>query len=125
MRPTGWKLHLRHQRLFLKQRLLAQERKLQQQQLSNFKSPQYASLMGHIDRTFKSNKEKQEVFDPFAIQMKSGEIADRVGIDDKDHVYVTNKWCYDTPGVVQPDQVNIFNFVVAVFISNVHLIVYR
>lgn len=28
-----------------------------------------------------------------------------MGVDESDPDYVASKWCYDTPGVVQPDQI--------------------
>lgn len=65
--------------------------------------------LGHLDRTFSAEVPVSDSKDPFAISGQpnsSGQT--KLGIDERDPKFMQSKWCYDTPGVVQPDQVITF-----------------
>ncbi|KAG7156938.1 Nitric oxide-associated protein 1-like [Homarus americanus] len=61
---------------------------------------------GHIGRTLESGKEPEEKVDPFSTNMKTLPKEQRkiLGINTSDPKYSLGRWCYDTPGTVQPDQ---------------------
>jgi len=45
--------------------------------------------------------------DPFSLAAKEPKnFIPSVGIDPNDEEYVAGRWCYDTPGVIYPDQVS-------------------
>lgn len=55
-----------------------------------------------IGRSF-TDTEKQEVSDSFSFGKTIG--PDVLSIDENAKEYITSKWCFDTPGVVQPQQI--------------------
>lgn len=61
---------------------------------------------GHIGRTFEES-ERDESSDPFSIRADiiQKDAKKILGIDTAHPRYALGKWCYDTPGTVQPDQV--------------------
>ncbi|KAF2905047.1 hypothetical protein ILUMI_01130 [Ignelater luminosus] len=106
LRPSGWRLHVRTKRLQSLHKLQAAEVRLNKLQLSATRDPKYATLMGHLDRTFTPEAPVTGDSDPFSIQGHANASGKpRFGINEKDPAYATSKWCYDTPGVVQPDQI--------------------
>lgn len=89
-------------------KLKSQENRLRKIQLKSTQNPKYATLIGHIERTFTNDEPLNEAkSDMFSIQ-GSGNASGRVkiGINEHHPEYRLSKWCYDTPGVVQPDQVS-------------------
>lgn len=64
-------------------------------------------LTGHIGRTFEEEREQDESSDPFSIRANIIQNGAKkiLGIDTAHPRYALGKWCYDTPGTVQPDQV--------------------
>lgn len=60
--------------------------------------------IGHIGRTF-SNDRPIESADLYSAGKGMGGHQKKFGIDINDQAYKESHWCYDTPGVVQPDQV--------------------
>lgn len=106
LRPSAWRLHVRTQRLKSLQNIRAAENRLNKIQLRKTKHIKYATLMGHLDRTFSAEVPVSDSKDPFAISGQpnsSGQT--KLGIDERDPKFMQSKWCYDTPGVVQPDQI--------------------
>ncbi|XP_017781920.1 PREDICTED: nitric oxide-associated protein 1 [Nicrophorus vespilloides] len=106
LRPSGSRLHMRVERLISSKRLQADERKLRLEQFKTTRNPKYATLIGHIDRTFDdASEEKKTPSDVFAVQGKGNSKAKpEIGIDENEKIYRLSKWCFDTPGVVQDDQ---------------------
>lgn len=89
-------------------KLFKEERKLRESTLKKTNDPKYASLMGYVDKTFSVDSSLDENSDLFAVSAQSrrdSNSAPNVGIDENDPLYMLSKWCYDTPGVIQPDQV--------------------
>lgn len=66
-----------------------------------------ARIAGYVGRTFLKIKEPEERSDPFTVQMTTTEGMQKeyIGINPNSRYYKLGKWCYDTPGTVQPDQV--------------------
>jgi hypothetical protein len=50
-------------------------------------------------------KKPVSVLDPFSMEISSEGPRPLSGLDPSDEEYAKSKWCYDTPGVVHPDQV--------------------
>ncbi|XP_046987580.1 nitric oxide-associated protein 1 [Schistocerca americana] len=102
LRPSGWRLYMRTKRLLAERERKQAEDKLRHFQLKRMNDVQYATLVGHIGRTFQ-NEEQPEVNDPFSVS-KSLTIQ-QSGINPKDPEFSESRWCFDTPGTVQPDQI--------------------
>uniref|UniRef100_A0A182PPU9 G domain-containing protein n=1 Tax=Anopheles epiroticus TaxID=199890 RepID=A0A182PPU9_9DIPT len=100
LRPSDYRLFLRTKRLQQERYIQRANQKLQREQK---KAPNEATLLGHIGRTFE--KEKEETFDHFSMAQRSGAPTPIFTLNEKNEKYVNSKWCYDTPGVVQPDQI--------------------
>lgn len=50
-------------------------------------------------------KKPASALDPFSMEHSSEGPRPLSGLDPSDEEYARSKWCYDTPGVVHPDQV--------------------
>jgi nitric oxide-associated protein 1 len=72
------------------------------QQARETRNPKYATLIGHIGRTFDAKEEI--VNDQFSMSVRASNPL-VLALNEKDKLYVNSKWCYDTPGVVQPNQI--------------------
>jgi len=59
---------------------------------------------GHIGMTFYRKKPALGL-DPFCMDRSSEGPRPLSGLDPSDEEYTKSKWCYDTPGVIHPDQV--------------------
>lgn len=56
-------------------------------------------------QTFLKDPEEQaKSLDPFSL-VKGDDPNKKRYINDKDMQYIESRWCYDTPGVIQPDQI--------------------
>lgn len=75
-------------------------------------------IAGYVGRTFVKAREPEEGSDPFTVPMTttSGMQKEVVGINPNSRYYKLSKWCYDTPGTVQPDQVYSWQIVSVVYI---------
>ncbi|XP_058128330.1 nitric oxide-associated protein 1 [Anopheles ziemanni] len=103
LRPSDFRLYQRTQRLQQLRDEQRAEQQLRQQQAKTSGNAKYATLIGHIGRTFE--KEKLESHDHFSVTQRTGGDAPILTLNEKNERYVNSKWCYDTPGVVQPDQI--------------------
>lgn len=108
LRQSDYKVWLRTQRLVKLQKLKADEEMFRRQQAIKTKNSKFATLIGHIGRTFEIEKKMQEEekLDPISITQKSGFNNTIFTLDDNKKKYAESKWCYDTPGVIQKDQVS-------------------
>ena len=61
-------------------------------------------VSGHIGMTFQKKKPVPGL-DIFNMRQFPEEPRPFSGLDPLDEEYAQSKWCYDTPGVVHPDQV--------------------
>ncbi|MPC61774.1 hypothetical protein E2C01_055850 [Portunus trituberculatus] len=64
---------------------------------------------GHIGRTLEKKEKPVVKQDPFSTDMRKppADTKSVWGINPKHKQYALSKWCYDTPGTVQPEQVGI------------------
>lgn len=62
------------------------------------------SNLGHIGRTFYSKSEFIEQNDLFT-EGKYNRAEQQFGFDETKEEYKYSRWCYDTPGTIQPDQI--------------------
>lgn len=104
LRPTGTRLTDRIQRLMAESQVRAAEQEERRMQLKKSRRPEHATLIGHIGQTFGVNKDGMEKADPFAIR------ADKVPTDNdafnpNNKQFKDSKWCFDTPGTVNHDQI--------------------
>nr|CAD7460474.1 unnamed protein product [Timema tahoe] len=105
LRPEGWRLYQRTKRLLSNRSRVVVERKLRRLQTNDTNKPDNPTLIGHIDRTFLP-KPPEEKADPFSVsQRASGGPMCMPGLDPHDKDFSLSRWCYDTPGTVQPDQI--------------------
>ncbi|PSN49800.1 hypothetical protein C0J52_01392 [Blattella germanica] len=105
LRPAGWRLYERTKRLLAQQKDIRAERTLRYMQLQQNASSGNPALIGHIGMTF-HQKKPEEQLDPFSMNRRNvKEVTPLSGIDPSDEAFQKSKWCYDTPGVVHPDQV--------------------
>uniref|UniRef100_A0AAG5DUM1 G domain-containing protein n=1 Tax=Anopheles atroparvus TaxID=41427 RepID=A0AAG5DUM1_ANOAO len=103
LRPSDFRLFQRTQRLQLLRNELRAEAQLRRKQANASGNAKHATLIGHIGRTFE--KERVETSDHFALSQRTGAQLPILTLNEKNERYVNSKWCYDTPGVVQPDQI--------------------
>ncbi|XP_030761723.1 nitric oxide-associated protein 1 [Sitophilus oryzae] len=103
MRISGLRSHLRHERLEQKKALAKMEKNLKRD--GEVEKPN-VSLMEKIERSFTRPVKDYSIVDGFSTQGNanaSGKVS--LGIKENHPDYVTSKWCFDTPGVVHPDQI--------------------
>ncbi|KAJ8920237.1 hypothetical protein NQ315_011898 [Exocentrus adspersus] len=107
MRPTGQRLYWRHKRLMEEQRFAAKEAKLRTEVLKTDNVAAHATLIGRIGQTYsRDNDTDVEVKDCFLMSTKTNDPGNvRMGIDENHPEYALSRWCFDTPGVVQPNQI--------------------
>ncbi|XP_055618225.1 nitric oxide-associated protein 1 [Toxorhynchites rutilus septentrionalis] len=103
LRPSDYRLYMRTKRLQSERVKLREEEQLRKQQAKRTKSIEHATLIGHIGRTFV--KEAEETSDGFSVSQRGSAQAPLLTLNEKSETYINSKWCYDTPGVVQPDQI--------------------
>ncbi|KAK4875888.1 hypothetical protein RN001_012310 [Aquatica leii] len=106
LRPSGWRLFARTKRLQAMNKINAATDRMNKRLLKETGEAKYATLIGHLDRTFTPEMYQTEASDPFAVSghaNASGRA--KIGINEKDPLFATSKWCYDTPGVVHPEQI--------------------
>lgn len=104
LRPSGWRLAERTKRIISQRQQVEAERRLHYSQLKEDTSQNLPALIGHIGMTFRTKK-PVSALDPFSMGHSSEGPRPLSGLDPSDEAYARSKWCYDTPGVVHPDQV--------------------
>lgn len=102
-RVNDYHLALRTQRLITESKAKFQEDVARRTQANETKNSKYATLIGHIGRTFE--KEKEELNDPAAQSHNGGYAGKVLTLDENNERYEESRWCFDTPGVIQKDQV--------------------
>ncbi|GJQ75776.1 hypothetical protein Trydic_g17847 [Trypoxylus dichotomus] len=105
LRLSGFRSYLRSERLQQTNKQVSEENKLRKTQLLSTKNAKYATVISHIGRTFSSEKPPSQSGDIFSVKGSSDSLGKiNVGINENDETYAFSKWCCDTPGVVQPEQ---------------------
>ncbi|XP_012252787.2 nitric oxide-associated protein 1 [Athalia rosae] len=105
MRPSPWRLALRAKRLRYQAPLIDMREQERNEELNRTKDLRYAQLIGHLDRTFSTQEPLDEESGDIFLAPKGKNPHKQTSIDLNDPAYVNARWCYDTPGTVQPDQV--------------------
>lgn len=103
LRPSDFKIHLRTERLVTQQKAKYEEQKLRRDQAKATKDPEHATLIGHIGRTFE--KEDEIIGDPASSSHDGGFGGKIFTLNEHSDKYKHSRWCFDTPGVIQRDQV--------------------
>lgn len=104
-RIDDYKLKMRHRRLVSDAKKLKTEKELEEW---NRKDSSNLTLMGYIGRTFINENNHRDISgDPFSYKMTGGFTSpgQAMGIEETSRAYLLSKWCYDTPGVVHPEQI--------------------
>ncbi|XP_063217346.1 nitric oxide-associated protein 1 [Bacillus rossius redtenbacheri] len=105
LRPVGWQLYMRTKRLIQEKKQNIAEKKLLKMQGGQLPKLENPTLLGNIERTFQP-RQFEEGKDPFTLSNQVAKLTiGAPGLDPKDSVFAESRWCYDTPGTVQPDQV--------------------
>lgn len=105
LNPSDFRLFLRTKRLQHEFKLKINENQLRKAQAQKTKAIKHATLIGHIGRTFE--KDKMELTDPAASSHDSGFQGKILTLNENSDKLKLSKWCYDTPGVIQQDQVSL------------------
>ncbi|XP_076643112.1 nitric oxide-associated protein 1 [Halictus rubicundus] len=101
LNPQPKKLMLRMQRLKEEQIYRQAEIEYRNMKFRETRKIQYATLQDQVGRTF---IDRQDDEDPFS--EKSAKYLERAPcFDDSQPEYAQSRWCYDTPGTIQRDQV--------------------
>uniref|UniRef100_A0A8D8AE42 Nitric oxide-associated protein 1 n=1 Tax=Culex pipiens TaxID=7175 RepID=A0A8D8AE42_CULPI len=103
LRPSDYRLFLRTKRLQSERVKQIEEEKLRKQQARQTGSTKFATLIGHIGQTFL--KEKDPAKEGFSVSQRGSAQSPILTLNEKSDTYANSKWCYDTPGVIQPDQI--------------------
>ncbi|XP_053678609.1 nitric oxide-associated protein 1 [Anopheles nili] len=103
LRPSDFRLFQRTQRLLQMRNEQRANQQLRREQAKTSGNVKYATLLGHIGRTFE--KEKHESMDHFSVAQRTEAQTPILTLNENNEKYINSKWCYDTPGVVQPDQI--------------------
>ncbi|KAI9554132.1 hypothetical protein GHT06_019404 [Daphnia sinensis] len=107
LRPTAIRLHERTLRLISESRMRRAEENLRKEKLKETRNRAFATLIGHIGRTFTVKpKEEMESTDPFSVRAdKTPSEDDQKSFNPKHKDFAASKWCYDTPGTISPSQI--------------------
>ena len=103
LRPEGWRLAQRRQRLLSETYRRRQEKAIRKQQFDLHRMYHMPSLLQYVGRTF-VEKDEEDSVDLFSLKASEAS-TETIGIDDKDPDFAKGRWCYDTPGVMHPDQI--------------------
>ncbi|XP_050303854.1 nitric oxide-associated protein 1 [Anthonomus grandis grandis] len=109
-RFSGFRLYMRHQRIMELAKLEKEERKLKDDELRLSNKGADATLVGRVERSF-THKDLTKENDDMAMDLfanyGSADLLgkSKLGINPNMPDYVHGKWCYDTPGVLHPDQI--------------------
>ncbi|XP_017764432.1 PREDICTED: nitric oxide-associated protein 1 isoform X2 [Eufriesea mexicana] len=104
LNPTDKKRWLRMVRLKNEQFYKNEETKLRNYQFKITKNIRYATLKGHVGTSFTGNALEDDCPDPFA-ERSSAFMSKKLVLDESKPEYKQSRWCYDTPGTIQTDQI--------------------
>ncbi|XP_017866469.1 PREDICTED: nitric oxide-associated protein 1 [Drosophila arizonae] len=98
LRPSDIRIYQRYKRLFAEREQRAALEKMRREQAKDTGAVTSAQLIGTVGRTFDN---RLEVDDAFAMPSGTQPI---VSLNERKPEYREARWVYDTPGVMQPDQ---------------------
>lgn len=106
LRPSGIRLYARTKRLMAENRIKHSEEKLRKEQFRLTRDPKFATLIGHIGETFTVKKEEEmESNDAFSVSTNNITTGFEMHMNPNHKDLIASKWCYDTPGTINPKQV--------------------
>ncbi|XP_011647614.1 nitric oxide-associated protein 1 isoform X1 [Pogonomyrmex barbatus] len=105
LNPNKSRLYSRMLRLKEEQLYKHVEEKFRISQFKTTRKLEYATLQSHIGRTFQSKSKTKVTNDPFAEAKYDNSSMQQFGFDENKEEYKYSRWCYDTPGTIQQDQV--------------------
>ncbi|KAH0550783.1 nitric oxide-associated protein 1 [Cotesia glomerata] len=102
LNPVKWRLAERFERRRIQQLEDHAETKHRHREVTALRDIRYATLQERIGRTF-----TRMITDKGSVQARyeAAKASGKFGIDENDEFYKHGRWCYDTPGVIHPDQV--------------------
>ncbi|CAG9857420.1 unnamed protein product [Phyllotreta striolata] len=101
-RASHYRLYYRSARLFETNKRLVAEEERRKEALQQHNTPENATLMGRIERTFPQTFHTNEPEDTFTVHRQTHGLDP--GLREHHPDFASSRWCYDTPGVVHPDQ---------------------
>ncbi|CAG9765905.1 unnamed protein product [Ceutorhynchus assimilis] len=105
-RLSGHRMYVRQKRLEELRKIEDKQVKLNEKALHEHNVPKYATLMGHIERSIEPKTTDDVLMDNFTTVGNSNLSGKtKMGINENLAEFAFGKWCYDTPGVVHPDQI--------------------
>ncbi|XP_039285095.1 nitric oxide-associated protein 1 [Nilaparvata lugens] len=106
LRPSAHRLQLRAERLKQARMIASADARLAALRAQGLPAKRPQSLQGRIGRSFTDVYRLQpDLADPFAANRRTNRKESKFGLNPNDPAYRDSRWFYDTPGVVQPDQI--------------------
>lgn len=105
LNPLRWRLYLRTLRLQQEQQGKHAEEILRNDMFKTTRNIKLATLQSHIGRTFQSKSKINKVQNDVFSEGKYRSHMQQFGFDETKEEYKYSRWCYDTPGTIQPDQI--------------------
>ncbi|XP_066253166.1 nitric oxide-associated protein 1 [Euwallacea similis] len=103
---SGYRLYARNKRLENLKEIEKKAQQINEETLLRWNKAEYATPVGIVERTVDHLTPLTEQLDTFSTKGSfnmSGQT--KLGINEKSPEFAFGKWCYDTPGVVHPDQI--------------------
>ncbi|XP_043797874.1 nitric oxide-associated protein 1 isoform X3 [Apis laboriosa] len=107
LNPNGKKYLLRVQRLIKEKFYKIQESKYRDYKFKETGNMKFATLEGFIDdvgKSFSKYSKKDESIDPF-LEKSYKFMTKKIFLNESESEYEHSRWCYDTPGTIQKDQI--------------------
>ncbi|CAL7952519.1 unnamed protein product [Xylocopa violacea] len=104
LNPTGKKLSLRAERLKGERFYRMELSKYRDYQFKRTGNLKFAMFEDHVGRTYTVNSVKNEESDPFSEKSHTVMLKKPV-LDESRPEFESSRWCYDTPGAMQADQI--------------------
>ncbi|XP_043490477.1 nitric oxide-associated protein 1 isoform X1 [Polistes fuscatus] len=104
LNPSGKKLYYRMLRLQTERADIHAKQFINNYQLLVSGDIKYATLEGYVGKTFSSRTFNNLQWDSFSSNSSKFNRA-KFGLDETSSEYKDSRWCYDTPGTIQPDQI--------------------
>ncbi|XP_043529855.1 nitric oxide-associated protein 1 isoform X2 [Frieseomelitta varia] len=104
LNPTGKKRRLRTIRLIGETSYKMTELEYNNLKFKETRNIKYATLKEHIGKTFTMHSSSNPMRDPFS-EISHKSMSGNSVLDETRPEYKQSRWCYDTPGTIQTDQI--------------------
>ncbi|KAK1127682.1 hypothetical protein K0M31_003177 [Melipona bicolor] len=104
LNPTGKRLWLRTMRLIQETSYKMTELEYNNLKFKETRNIKYATLKDHIGKTFTTTSPSDPMANPFSETSHKSMPGNNV-FDESRPEYKESRWCYDTPGTIQTDQI--------------------